>query len=83
MKHFDLMLAEIKGVDVRNRILRGSKAQARHGIGFIDKVFTLLEHHDAKLVARVWIKGLGLPFKLDDAAVPALKPGKSTSPKYL
>ncbi|HEX9648322.1 MAG TPA: DUF3800 domain-containing protein [Alphaproteobacteria bacterium] len=61
--HLDRILPEIKGAEVRSNATRGSAAQRHHAIGFLDRVVGLLRRHEAKLVARIWIKGVGLPFE--------------------
>ena len=58
----DRILPEIKGADIRSNATRGTPRQRRHAIGFQDRILGLLQHHDAKLVARIWVKGIGLPF---------------------
>ena len=45
--------------DLRSNATRGNARQQHHAIGFLDRLLGLLRHHDAKLVARIWIKGLG------------------------
>lgn len=60
--HLDRILPEIKGADVRRNITRGSARQRSHAFGFLDRLFGLLRHNDAKLVARIWVKGVGMPF---------------------
>jgi hypothetical protein len=42
--------------------MRGNRNQRRHSLGFLDKLFTLLEANHVKLVSRVWVKPLGKPF---------------------
>ncbi len=59
----DGVLAEIKGSELRKHIASDSRKQRRHAIGFLDKVFDLLEEFSCKLTGRVWIKGVGMPFK--------------------
>ena len=60
--HLDRILPEIKGADVRRNITRGSARQRVQSIGFLDQLIGLLRHNDAKLVARIWVKGVGMPF---------------------
>jgi hypothetical protein len=60
--HLDRIIPEVKGADLRRNALRGSVRERRHAIGFMDKTLRLLEHHGAKLVARVWVKAPGVPF---------------------
>ena len=61
--HLDKILPEIKGADLRRSVLREGRNQRRHAIGFLDRLLDVLENHQARLVARVWIKGPGQPFK--------------------
>lgn len=61
-RHLDRILAEIKGADVRKNATRGTARQQRHAIGFLDRIFGLLQRYDVKLVARIWVKGIGSPF---------------------
>jgi hypothetical protein len=58
----DRILPEIKGPDLRSNATRGNARQQHHAIGFLDRLLGLLRQHDVKLVARIWIKGLGSPF---------------------
>jgi len=60
--HLDRILPEIKGADVRANATRGSARQRQHAIGFLDRILGLLKRYDAKIVARIWIKGIGQPF---------------------
>lgn len=59
----DRILHEIKGSELRRDALRGTAREYRHTIGFLDRIFGLLRRHDIKVVARIWIKALGEPFK--------------------
>jgi Protein of unknown function (DUF3800) len=61
-KHLDKIIPEIKGADLRRNACRGSRNQRRHAIGFLDGLIRLLNDHDIKLIARVWVKALGQPF---------------------
>jgi hypothetical protein len=60
--HLDRILPEVKGADLRRNICLGNRDRRRHALGFLDKVLELLEKYDVKLVARIWVKALGLPF---------------------
>lgn len=60
--YLDRIIPEIKGAELRRNLLRGTRAEHRHAIGFLDQVLTMLEHHDARIVSRIWIKGVGAPF---------------------
>ncbi len=61
-KFLDRILPEVKGSDVRRNATRGTARQQHHALGFLDQILGLLEQYDVKLVARIWVKGLGLPF---------------------
>jgi hypothetical protein len=61
-RHLDRILPEIKGAEIRRNATRGNARQRLHAVGFLDRLIGLLRHHDVKLVARIWIKGVGLPF---------------------
>lgn len=56
----DRVLVEIKGADLRNDIRHGRRPRRRTAIGFLDQLIGILEDYRAKMVARVWIKGIGL-----------------------
>ena len=58
----DRILPEIKGADIRSNATRGTPRQQRHAVSFLDRILGLLQQYDAKLVARIWVKGVGLPF---------------------
>lgn len=61
----DNIKAEIKGADVR-RDVRSARARLhRHAVGFLDHFVTLLETHQARIIGRVWIKGIGKPLNPD------------------
>ena len=55
----DRVLVEIKGADLRNDIRNARRPHNRTAIGFLDQFIELLEDHDVRMVARVWIKGIG------------------------
>lgn len=60
--YLDRIITEIKGSELRRNVTRGTKAQRRHAIGFLDQIVSILQKHSVQLVSRVWIKGLGQPF---------------------
>lgn len=61
--HFlDGVLVEIKGSSLRKTVALGSHAERMHVIGFMDQVVGLLATNGAKLLGRVWIKGIGGQF---------------------
>lgn len=47
---------------MRRNIGRGTPAQRRHGIRYLDEIIDLLKTHDARMIARIWIKGIAAPF---------------------
>lgn len=59
--HMGWILPEIKGSEVRKNACDSSRNVRRHAVGFVDKTVKILEDADAKLVGRVWIKGIGKP----------------------
>ena len=61
-RHLDRILPEIKGADIRSNATRGSARQRIHAIGFLDRILGLLRHHDVRMVARIWVKGIGSQF---------------------
>ena len=62
-RHLDRILPEIKGAELRKNATRGNARQKGHAIGFLDHIVGLLRRHDARVVARVWIKAPGSPFE--------------------
>ena len=62
-KRLDRILPEIKGADVRRNATRGNARQKLHAIGFLDHIVGLLRRHEVRIVARIWVKALGSPFK--------------------
>lgn len=61
-KFLDRILPEIKDADLRRNATCGTPRQRRHAIGFLDRVLGLLNYQNVKLVARIWVKGIGAPF---------------------
>lgn len=59
----DRILPEIKGDDLRRNATRGSSRQRRHTISFLDQIFGLLRRNEVRLVARIWVKGIGEEFE--------------------
>ena len=62
-RRLDRILPEIKGSEIRKHATRGTARQKQHAIGFLDHIVGLLRRHDVKVVARIWIKAPGSPFK--------------------
>ncbi|SED17762.1 DUF3800 domain-containing protein [Rhodobacter sp. 24-YEA-8] len=65
--HMGWMLHEIKGSEIRKNIATGSRNQRRHGMTFLTEVMNLCDQIEAKLVGRVWVKGVGAP--IDGTAI--------------
>lgn len=62
-KHFlDVAKKEIKGSDLKGDIRTSARNRRRAVFGFVDSTLELLENNDAKLLARVYVKGPGLAF---------------------
>jgi hypothetical protein len=53
---------EIKGADIRHDLRFGKHAKIQQRQKFLDDLFSLLEAIDAKLLSKIWIKGIGQPF---------------------
>ncbi len=61
-RHLDRILHEIKGATVRKHALRSTLRARNHAIGLLDGTLRLVHTHNVKLVARIWVKGIGAPF---------------------
>lgn len=59
--HMGWMLHEIKGSDLRRDVCDPNRNVRRHRLGFMGEVLKLCEECDAKLVGRIWVKGIGEP----------------------
>ncbi|HEX4188965.1 MAG TPA: DUF3800 domain-containing protein [Solirubrobacteraceae bacterium] len=54
------ILPEIKGADLRRSLRQGARRKhRRQTMFFLDAFMDMLEHHDAKLFGRVWVKVIG------------------------
>lgn len=66
--HFlDLVLAEVKGSDLRRDAARHGRRQWRPPIQFLGAVMRLLDEVDASVFGRVWVKEPGTP--IDPTAI--------------
>lgn len=65
-KYLDAILAEIKGSELRKNACLSNR-QERHIFGFLNGILDICEDIEAKIVARVWIKGIAQP--IDGTAV--------------
>jgi|APCry1669191812_1035378.scaffolds.fasta_scaffold06073_4 hypothetical protein len=58
----DWIAVEIKGADLRRRIREGKRDPRRQSLGFMDKFLDLMEKYDARLLARLYVKPIGVAF---------------------
>jgi hypothetical protein len=58
----DSILVEIKGSDLRRFAVSSSNKERRQAIGFLDHILALLEQYHARIIGRIWIKGIGAAF---------------------
>ncbi|WP_423919021.1 hypothetical protein [Candidatus Poriferisodalis sp.] len=56
LQHLDYVLAEVKGSELRRAVRSGSHRERRHAFGVLDGAMRLIEHHDIRIVGRVWVK---------------------------
>ena len=63
LKHdLDALTVEIKGCDIRRDLRGDNKTKRKQRQKFLDEIFSLLDDLDVRLVARIWIKGIGAKF---------------------
>ena len=55
------ILKEIKGAEIRKDACASNRNVRRHALGFLTEILDLCDACDAKLVGRVWVKGIGSP----------------------
>ncbi|WP_258039721.1 DUF3800 domain-containing protein [Streptomyces sp. SM1] len=53
---------EIKGADVRKNLRAGNHNWRRAAMELVSSLLDILESHDTRLLARVWVKEEGLAF---------------------
>ncbi|MFE1311698.1 DUF3800 domain-containing protein [Streptomyces sp. NPDC058755] len=53
---------EIKGSDVRKNLRAGNHGWQRAAMQFVASLLDILEAHEARVLARVWVKEVGLAF---------------------
>lgn len=58
----DVIQHEIKGADVRKNIRAGNHAWRRAAMELLASLLDILERHDTRVLARVWVKEEGLAF---------------------
>lgn len=62
-EYLNWVLAEIKGAELRKQLWKGTRRERRHALVFFHNLLLLFEQHSLRVVGRVWIKGIGAPFK--------------------
>ncbi len=50
----DRILPEIKGAEIRRNATRGNARQRHHAYGLLDRIMSLLQRLEVRLVARIW-----------------------------
>jgi hypothetical protein len=65
--HLGRVLLEVKGAELRRDAISPSRRKRRHVFGFLDNFVRLLREYDARVFARVWVKGLATP--IDSTAI--------------
>ena len=55
------ILEEVKGSELRKNACQSNRHR-RHVFGFLNGILDICEQNDAKLVGRIWVKGIGQPF---------------------
>lgn len=58
----DRILVEIKGADLRADLRSGNHRRCRHAVAFLEHLLDLLARHNARVMGRIYIKGIGGPF---------------------
>ena len=59
----DWLKVEVKGANLRRALREGHKDSRRHIMGFLFQVLSILERHNIKLAARIYIKQPNVEFK--------------------
>jgi hypothetical protein len=59
--YLDCMLTEIKGADLR-KLAKKNRNQRRFALGVMEHLVEMLEHYEAKIFGRIWIKPVGGSF---------------------
>lgn len=60
--YLEYMLAEVKGSETRRRAISDAKRKSRHALGFLDHFLRILETQEARIICRVYVKGIGERF---------------------
>lgn len=55
----DWVLVEIKGAEIRGQLRRHGRDRRRHAIVFMESLLRLLETHSARIVGKLFVKGIG------------------------
>jgi hypothetical protein len=56
-----LITEEVKGAELRKQIRAGSRDDRRFALGVMNNILGLMERHQAKILGRIYIKGIGAP----------------------
>ncbi|MGP4089689.1 DUF3800 domain-containing protein [Streptomyces sp. KR55] len=56
----EVIRTEIKGSDIRAHLRKGNRNQVRMAHGLVDKLLTLLERHDCRVLAKICVKEDGV-----------------------
>lgn len=59
---WDWQTAEVKGTDLRRAFRSSDRRERRATVGLLDRMLDLIERHNGRFGARVWIKPPGGPF---------------------
>lgn len=60
-KPLDILMQVVKGCDLRRNVRTGGRNKIRQALLFLGQVFDILERHQARVFARVWVKGIAAP----------------------
>ncbi len=63
----DWIKVEIKGAELRRQIREGGRDKRRHSLGVMEKLISLFEKYNVRIVGKLFVKGIGKP--IDGAAV--------------
>jgi len=59
------LLMEVKGSDIRTDIRKHKlhSSEVKRHFRFLDDVLVLLKNNNAKIISRIWVKGIGIPLQ--------------------
>lgn len=81
--HLDWIREEIKGANVRKQACVTSRTERRHAIGVLDKIISICDAANIKIVGRIWVKGVGQPIKSTSIYTYSIQSIYSCFQKYL